>query len=108
MFGLTECKRVCYLPPEEVDRGPSSVGKAIPNCEVWIEDESGRKVGPDETGELVIRGANVMRGYWNAPELSVEYVETGPLSGRVVWVSGDYFLKDEETAGISKAGRIIG
>ena len=108
MFGLTECKRVCYLPPEEVDRGPSSVGKAIPNCEVWIEDGVGQesRAGRDRgTGHP---GANVMRGYWNAPELSVEYVETGPLSGRVVLVSGDYFLKDEETAGISKAGRIIG
>ncbi len=96
MFGLTECKRVCYLPPEEVDRKPSSVGKAIPNCEVWIEDESGRKVGPDETGELVIRGANVMRGYWNAPELTAKYYRPGRYPGEMVLYSGDYFRKDSE------------
>lgn len=96
MFGLTECKRVCYLSPAEVDRRPSSVGKAIPNCEVWIEDESGKEVGPEETGELVIRGANVMRGYWNAPELSARYFRPGRYPGELVLYSGDYFRKDEE------------
>lgn len=96
MFGLTECKRVCYLSPEEVDRRPSSVGKAIPNCEVWIEDESGREIGPGETGELVIRGSNVMRGYWNAPELSARYFRPGRYPGELVLYSGDYFRKDDD------------
>ncbi|MHC4169238.1 MAG: AMP-binding protein, partial [Planctomycetota bacterium] len=60
MFGLTECKRVSYLPPAELDRIPSSVGKAMPNCEVFVVDEDGNEVPPGETGELVIRGSNVM------------------------------------------------
>ncbi len=96
MFGLTECKRVCYLPPEEVDRRPASVGKAMPNCEVWIEDDSGREVGHGEIGELVIRGSNVMRGYWNAPELSAKVFRPGRYPGELVLRSGDYFRKDEE------------
>ena len=56
MYGLTECKRVSYLPPEELDRRPGSVGIAIPNTEVWIVDEDGNRVGPGGVGELVGRG----------------------------------------------------
>ena len=63
MFGLTECKRVSYLPPEELDRIPSSVGKAMPNCEVFVVNENGDETPPGETGELIIRGSNVMPGY---------------------------------------------
>ncbi len=70
MYGLTECKRVAYLSPEELDQRPSSVGKAIPNCEVLVVDEQGNEVAPGQVGELIVRGSNVMRGYWNAPELT--------------------------------------
>ena len=62
MFGLTECKRISYLPPEEIDVKTSSVGKAMPNCEVFILDKQGKHVKPGEIGELVVRGSNVMRG----------------------------------------------
>jgi long-chain acyl-CoA synthetase len=96
MFGLTECKRVCYLPFDQLDQRPDSVGKAIPNCEVWIEDASGRHMGPDETGELVIRGSNVMRGYWNAPELTAKYFRPGRNPGEMVLYSGDQFKMDAE------------
>ena len=47
MYGLTECKRCTYLPPEDIDRKPSSVGIAIPNTELWIVDEDGNKLGPE-------------------------------------------------------------
>lgn len=68
MYGQTECKRVCFLPPDQLETRPESVGIAIPGTEVWIEDEAGDKVAPDEVGELVIRGDHVMQGYWNDPE----------------------------------------
>jgi len=67
MYGLTECKRVSFLPPEELDRRPASVGRPIPNSDVFVVDESGRAVATGEVGELVVRGAHVMQGYWNAP-----------------------------------------
>ena len=67
MYGQTECTRTCYLPPEQVHRRPASVGIPIPNCEVFIVDESGREVGPDVVGELVVRGGHVMAGYWEHP-----------------------------------------
>jgi len=96
MFGLTESKRTLYLPPEEVDRRPGSVGKAIPNCEVFVVDENGKEVLPGETGELVIRGSNVMRGYWNAPELTARTFKAGILPGETLLHSGDVFKRDEE------------
>jgi long-chain acyl-CoA synthetase len=96
MYGLTECKRVSYLPPEELDHRPSSVGKAIPNCETIIMDETGKALGPEEVGELVIRGANVMQGYWNAPELTARVFRQGRYPGERLLHSGDLFRKDDE------------
>ena len=95
MFGLTECKRVCYLPPHEIDRHPDSVGIAMPNCEVFIVDENGEEVEPNKVGELVIRGSNVMQGYWNAPELTAKYYKPGKSERERLLYSGDYFKKDE-------------
>jgi acyl-coenzyme A synthetase/AMP-(fatty) acid ligase len=95
MYGLTECKRVAYLSPEELDRRPSSVGKAIPNCRVSVLDDRGCEAGPGEVGELVVRGANVMRGYWNAPELTARVFRPGPHPGETLLHSGDRFRKDE-------------
>jgi long-chain acyl-CoA synthetase len=96
MYGLTECKRVSYLPPEELDRRPSSVGKAIPNCEVFIVDEEGRRAAPGRAGELVIRGPNVMQGYWNAPELTARTFRPGRYPDDRMLYSGDLFRMDAD------------
>ncbi len=96
MFGLTECKRVCYLPPEELDRRPSSVGKAMPNCEVFVVDEDGNEVAPGQTGELIIRGSNVMQGYWADPKLTARTYRDGQYPSSRILYSGDYFRTDED------------
>lgn len=96
MYGLTECKRCTYLPPKDLDRKPSSVGIAIPNTEMWIVDEDGNKVGPDIVGQLVIRGATVMKGYWEKPEATAKKLKPGPLPGEYVLHTGDYCKMDEE------------
>jgi len=96
MYGLTECKRCTYLPPEDLDRKPTSVGIAIPNTELWIVDEQDRKLGPNEIGQLVIRGATVMRGYWEKPEETAKRLRPGPLPGESVLYTGDYCKLDEE------------
>jgi acyl-coenzyme A synthetase/AMP-(fatty) acid ligase len=96
MYGLTECKRVSYLPPEELDRRASSVGKAIPNCDVTIVTEDGREAAVGEVGELVVMGGNVMQGYWNAPELTAKVFREGSQPGDRALYSGDLFRKDEE------------
>ena len=72
MYGLTEAFRSTYLPPDEVDRRPDSIGKAIPNAEILVLREDGSPCGPDEPGELVHRGALVGMGYWNDPEKTAE------------------------------------
>lgn len=96
MYGLTETKRTLYLPPEQLDTRPDSVGIAIPGTEVWIEDENGQRLGPGQIGELVIRGRHVMRGYWGNPVATAERYRPGPLPGEQVCYSGDLFRMDAE------------
>jgi amino acid adenylation domain-containing protein len=96
MYGLTECKRCTYLPPADLARKPTSVGVAIPNTELWIVDEHDRKVGPGVVGQLVIRGATVMRGYWGKPEETAKKLRPGPLPGEQVLYTGDFCKLDEE------------
>lgn len=96
MYGLTECKRVSYLPPEQLDIRPASVGKAIPNTEVAVVDGKGERVGPGEVGELAVRGAHVMKGYWERPEETAKALRPGWVPGETVLYSGDLFRMDEE------------
>ncbi len=80
MYGLTEAFRSTYLPPEEVDRRPDSIGKAIPNAEILVLREDGSSCTPEEPGELVHRGALVGLGYWNDPEKTAERYKLVPAS----------------------------
>jgi len=96
MYGLTECKRVSYLSPEEIDKRPSSVGRGMPNEEVYIVNEKGERVGPGVVGELVVRGSNVMRGYWKSPEESDQVLKSGLYPGEKVLYTGDLFKMDDE------------
>jgi len=96
MYGLTECKGVSYLPPEEVDRRPRSVGIAMPNTEVWVEDAGGNRLGPGQVGELVVRGAHVTRGYWEDPEATMRAFGPGPFPGETVLHTGDLFTMDAD------------
>jgi acyl-CoA ligase (AMP-forming) (exosortase A-associated) len=72
MYGLTEAFRSTYLPPDEIDRRPDSIGKAIPNAEILVLREDGSECDVDEPGELVHRGALVGMGYWNDAEKTAE------------------------------------
>jgi acyl-CoA ligase (AMP-forming) (exosortase A-associated) len=102
MYGLTEAFRATYLPPEEVDRRPDSIGKAIPNAEVLVLREDGTPCAPNEPGELVQRGALVAMGYWNDAQQTAERFR--PLPGRepglvlpeIAVFSGDTVRMDEE------------
>jgi amino acid adenylation domain-containing protein len=96
MYGLTETKRTLYLPPEDLKRKPDSVGIPIPGTEAWIEDSNGNRLGPNQTGELVIRGRHVMRGYWQNPAATAERYRPGLYPGERLCYSGDLFKQDEE------------
>lgn len=96
MYGLTETKRTLYLPLEQLDRRPGSVGIAIPGTEVWIEDDDGARLGPGEVGELVVRGRHVMRGYWGDPEATQKRFRPGAIPGESLCYTGDLFRMDED------------
>jgi len=97
MYGLTECKRVSYLPPEELGRRPTSVGRGMPNEQVYLVDENDRVIDePNVVGQLVVRGGNVMPGYWELPGETAKMLRPGRLPGEFVLYTGDLFKMDEE------------
>ncbi|MDO9071929.1 MAG: acyl-CoA ligase (AMP-forming), exosortase A system-associated [Rubrivivax sp.] len=106
MYGLTEAFRSTYLPPEEVDRRPDSIGKAIPNAEILVLRDDGTECAPDEPGELVHRGALVGQGYWGDAEKTAERYRPLPvgIGGREAGLqlpeyavySGDTVRRDAE------------
>jgi acyl-CoA ligase (AMP-forming) (exosortase A-associated) len=102
MYGLTEAFRSTYLPPEELDRRPESIGKAIPNADVMVVRGDGSRCRPGEPGELVHRGSLVAMGYWNDAERTAERFRPAPgqdpalpLPEIAVW-SGDTVRADAE------------
>jgi amino acid adenylation domain-containing protein len=96
MYGLTESKRTLYLPPEELDRRPGSVGIPIPGTEAWVEGEDGERLPPGEVGELVVRGSHVMQGYWRDPEETARRYRPGRYPAERLLYTGDLFRMDEE------------
>jgi amino acid adenylation domain-containing protein len=96
MYGLTECHRCTYLPPDQLQRRKGSVGIAIPNTELWVELSDGTRATRDATGELVIRGATVMKGYWNNPEKTVQRLRPGRYPGEMVLYTGDLCRLDAD------------
>ena len=78
VYGATEtCPIAVYQRVDDAPSHPGSIGKPALHCEVRIVDESGRDVAPGETGEILVRGTNVMRGYWNKPRESDEALAGG-------------------------------
>jgi long-chain acyl-CoA synthetase len=96
MYGLTECKRVSYLPPGEVDRRPTSVGVPIPGTQAWIEDESGARLGAGQVGQLMVRGPHVMQGYWDDPVETGRRLRPGAWPWERTLMTGDQFRCDDE------------
>jgi acyl-CoA ligase (AMP-forming) (exosortase A-associated) len=102
MYGLTEAFRSTYLPPEELDKRPTSMGQAIPDTEILVLDENGKRCKPGEIGELVHRGPTVSLGYWNRPEDTARALRPNPLlppemgDCERVCYSGDLVKMDEE------------
>jgi long-chain acyl-CoA synthetase len=96
MYGMTECTRATYLPPDQLSVRPGSVGKAIPNTDAYVVNEYGERARPGEVGELVIRGGHVMQGYWGDPEGTARILRPGARPWERELHSGDLFKTDEE------------
>jgi long-chain acyl-CoA synthetase len=96
MYGLTECMRASYLPLDQVDTRPSSVGRGLPNQEHWLADAAGQRLPDGTSGELVLRGSHVMRGYWKRPDETAQRLKPGPIDGEWALHTGDLFRSDAE------------
>ncbi len=102
MYGLTEAFRSTYLPPEELDRRPTSMGRAIPDTEILVLNERGERCRPGEIGELVHRGPTVSMGYWGNPAATDRVLKPNPLlppelgDCERVCYSGDLVKMDED------------
>ncbi len=98
-YGLSEASPVVTKNPFRGVRKPGSIGLPIPNVELSIQDESGKILGANETGEVCVRGGNVMMGYWNKPEETAkamrgDWLLTGDIGHR----DGDgyYYITDRK------------
>ncbi len=108
MYGLTEAFRSTYLPPEQLELRPNSIGIAIPDVEILVLDEEGQDCLPGYQGELVHRGGCVTRGYWNDPKKTAERFRYHPrYPGELLVYSGDLVMKDADGY-ITFMGRIDG
>jgi len=107
MHGLTEAFRSTYLEPSQIKIRPDSIGKAIPDVELYVINEEGQECATREVGELIHRGSYIYRGFWNAPTDTAERFKSvqmlkhvvnleGHLADEIVVASGDYVYKDEE------------
>lgn len=90
IFGQTEASTITFLPSERAIEKIGSVGLPVFHGEVRIVDKEGREVGPEEVGEIIIRGPTLMSGYWNRPDLTAETIREGWL------YTGDLAKKDKE------------
>lgn len=89
-YGLTEASPVVAVNPLKGVRKPASVGPPIPLVEVAVVGEDGRKLPAGETGELIVKGPNVMKGYFNRPEETEAVLRDGWL------YTGDLARIDED------------
>ena len=91
MYGQTEATaRLTWLPPERLDEKAGSVGIPVPGVELDVRSESGAPLARGEVGEVWVRGANVMAGYWNNAEATAQVLRDGWLR------TGDLGRLDEE------------
>lgn len=89
-YGLSEASPVVSINPLNGPWKDGSIGVPIPGVEVTVQDESGNLLPVQATGELCVRGGNVMLGYWNQPEETAKAIRNGWL------LTGDVGHKDED------------
>jgi long-chain acyl-CoA synthetase len=91
VWGLTECTSIAtLLPSSETLRIPESVGLPAPVLQVRVVDAAGQEVPAGESGELIVKGPSVVRGYWRRPEATATTFKDGWL------YTGDIGRKDAD------------
>ncbi len=91
-YGLTEASPVCATNDHKRNR-PGSIGPVVPGVEVRVVDGDGNILAPGVEGELMFRGANVMKGYYERPQESADILEDGWLhTGDLGYVDEDGYI----------------
>ncbi len=91
MYGLTESStRACYVPPELLSKKKGSCGRSLPGVELRIVGEDGLTLSSGQVGEVLLRGPNIMQGYFADPELTAKTLVDGWLR------TGDLGRLDED------------
>src|SRR5690606_9978845 len=85
----------------QIEKRPTSIGRAIPECEIFAVTADGRRARPGEPGILVHRGPTVSLGYWRRPEETARVLRPHPFlppeeGGEIVCYSGDIVVEDED------------
>ena len=92
-YGLTEASPVCSTTRIHMPIKPGSIGVPINRVEAKIVDDRDRELPPGETGELVVRGPNVMQGYYKDPEATAQVIRNGWLhTGDLAMMDGDGYI----------------
>jgi acyl-CoA synthetase (AMP-forming)/AMP-acid ligase II len=94
VYGLTEsCGPACLITGEDALARAGSTGRPFFHTDVRVAREDGADCGPDEKGEVLVRGPHVMTGYWNRPEATAETIVDGWLhTGDVATIDPDGFV----------------
>ncbi len=107
-YGLSETSPVASFNHPDRERKPGSIGTPIEGVEMKVVDDDGNEVPQGEPGEIVIRGHNVMKGYWNRPEATAESIDadgwfkTGDMA--TVDEDGYFFIVDRKKDMIIRGG----
>ena len=107
-YGLSETSPVASFNHPDRERKPGSIGTPIAGVEMKVVDDDGNEVAQGEPGEIVIRGHNVMKGYWNRAEATAESIDSDGWfkSGDVATVDADgyFFIVDRKKDLIIRGG----
>jgi len=105
MHGLTEALRSTYLDPSQIHIRPTSIGKAIPEVEVYVINEEGYECKEGEVGQLIHRGCCIYKEYWNSPSETAKRFKPISILNKIIEIenpnelviaSGDLVYKDKE------------
>ena len=92
-YGLTEASRAAFTEYHSDAHTAGTAGRAAPNVEIIICDETGKRLPAGETGEVVVRGGMVMREYWRQPDLTQQaFCAEGLKTGDVGYMDADGYL----------------
>ncbi len=93
-YGLTESSPAVSFNPLSGMQKPDSIGIPVPGTDVRLVDDHGVAVPPGQPGELIVRGPQVMQGYWNRPDETARTLKDGWLhTGDVAVMDGDGYFR---------------